>query len=203
MSHMARTRTSRAGVLALVLALLSGAGSAVAAEASGPELVIDVEMQAVGFDESVAAAHGYTIVTDGDGTQRSVPVTAEAHAAEAAIARKHALGRATVVAGSCGTSRIVITDSTGFRTAGISTSFNVNRPAVGYSWFVDVTGGGTSVRRTFSGALASRTSWQHTFAHSVPKAGSYIASVARTSNAVLNNGTICFSGGPSDVSWVS
>ncbi|NHT17508.1 hypothetical protein [Cellulomonas sp. IC4_254] len=165
--------------------------------------IVEVEMDAVGFDESVARANGYAIVTEEDGTQRSVPVTDQARAEEEAIARRVGAGRSTVVAGSCGTSRIVITDSTGFRRAGISTSFNVVRPAVGYSWFVDVAGGGTSARQTFGGALASRTTWQHTFLHSVPKAGSYIASVARTSNAVLNNGTICFSGGPSDVSWVS
>jgi hypothetical protein len=170
--------------------------------------VIEAPMVAAGFDEDVARANGYQIVTDANGEKRSVPVTAAAKAAEAQLlAKQKAEGTisplANVVVGDCGSSRIVIVDGPEFRDAGISTSFNVNRPAVNYSWFVDITGNATSTRRTFSGGLAFRTSWQHTFVHTVPAAGTYIASVAKNSNAVLNNGTLCFSGGPSDTEFIS
>ncbi|WP_431837972.1 hypothetical protein [Cellulomonas sp. Y8] len=204
-------RASATFVAAGMVATLCGFAPATAHTPTDTDptvIVIEAPMVVGGFDADVARANGYKIVTDANGEKRSVPVTAAAKAADAQLlAKQQAEGTvsplATVVTGDCGSSRIVIADGAGFRDAGISTSFTVNRPAVGYSWFVDITGNSTSTRRTFTGGLLSRTTWQHTFAHTVPAAGTYIASVARTSNAVLNNGTICFSGGPSDSDYIS
>lgn len=195
-----RWRKSVAVALSTALAVtvsLAGAGSAHAStEDREASETITSPMTIAGYDADVAKANGYKIVTLPDGTQESVPVTAAAKKAEQDIITPF-----TTVPGDCGTSSVVILDD-GNAGAAVSTGFHLVRGAISYGWTVNVTGPGGGYTKNFGGVLANTPRWTGSFRWSVPVRGTYIAAVTKASWALLNNGTVCTSGGPIDSEYI-
>lgn len=155
-----------------------------------------------GFNTAVANADGYRVVVLSNGEEASVPVSSP------------------IVNGSPG-STVVQPDSTIYRDCGYSwmymdswsplqyvplTGFVVNTPAIDYSWNLVISGPYNYENHLgYGGALAFDTSWSNG-APEIPvdDAGYYNGEVvSSTSYAILDNGGVCFSGGPSDTVYVS
>ncbi|ACZ32467.1 hypothetical protein Xcel_3468 (plasmid) [Xylanimonas cellulosilytica DSM 15894] len=193
--HRPKMLTAVASLAVGLSTLALGVQSAAASEAPGNDSVTTT-MVATGYDADVAAAHGYRIEVQPDGTPVAIPVSDEAKAAEAA-----AITPFTTVGGNCGTSSVVILDAGGGKAA-VSTGFNLIRGAVSYGWQVNVTGFAGGYTKNFGGVIANHSTWQGSFTWTVPTSGTYIAKVAESSWALMNNGVICTSAGPVDSEYV-
>ena len=197
MNH--KTLLGSAVALALVGASLF---TATPASAAGPsdELVYSVTapMYIRGYDKAIAEAHGFTIVTDPDGTQRSVPVTKQAKAQAAAAALKTGVTPNITVGGDCGSSSLFIYPH-GLQSISVRTGYAVVMPTVGHQWDVDgfVTSGTWS--SGFSGLNWSST-WSATHFLTVGNSSHGWGQVRSGSKAFLINGGYCWSGQPYD-SW--
>jgi hypothetical protein len=167
---------------------------------------VTVPLTLVGYDSEIAARNGFRIVTDPDGRQRSIPVTAAARRAMA----EHAIsspvtgqspGTLGTVIGDCGTATLDAT-ALGSRRSTIVTGFTVKVPAYSFRWSIAVTDPGGSFTKTWGpAALASRTSWAASYTWTAGARGSAFGQV-RTgfyiSYAALINGGWCTAGPASD-----
>lgn len=185
----------RAGLAVLLSCALALAGAVAAGAAEAPEvsetLNFSAAMVPAGFDLDVAEANGYTIVTNADGTQQSIPVSDDAIEFEQQLVRSAAKSRTTWVEGPCGNSWInaVSKGNSGF----ISTGYVVPRPVIAKSWTVQVWG--WSGLPSFSWTGPSGASWSSSWSFS---GGGDFANVLPGSNVVMNNGTVCVSGSPGE-----
>lgn len=108
------------------------------------------------------------------------------------------------VVGNCGSSYITLQEkSDGFPVA-IRTGFTVDLPAVGYDWFATVEGPDYFHEYTSSGGLFFDSSWDGGYQSDQDQAeGLYAAEVdPGASDAVLFDGDVCFSGGPTDFAYL-
>jgi hypothetical protein len=143
-----RTRFIMAGALTLALSL--GGATAAMADTTAPPpdpdtTSVSMPMVVKKYDREVAAANGYEIVTNSDGTESSVPVTAAAIAQQARAdeARANTLVQARSDGpdawGDCGGSGISAVKKANDQLAW-HTWFTVFGAATGYSWNVSASG---------------------------------------------------------------
>jgi hypothetical protein len=150
------------------------------------------------YDADVAAAHGYKIVTNPDGTQQSVPVTPEAVAEDQAIAAANqpapggVHANRTVVYGPCGSSFIGVTANG--NDIIIGTGYSVGRPVIGRVWAVQVFGFGGLPSHTWLGGSGPKWNSAYAFFYT----GGGFANVTPGSSVILDNGAVCYSGAPGE-----
>lgn len=189
----------------------AGAGAAARADGSVTQYF---PMTAVGVDRKVAAAHGFTVVTDSQGHEHSVPaspsaaaaggtpVTAPTGAPAAGTAVKAAAAAPAVtpyntLPGDCGTSYVKVTP-VGNHKAVIQTGFTVNAHAVSFDWTVHVVDDYGVSNKHWSNVLPVwLTNWVGTNNFTSSGPGWVYVNVS-SGFAVLWNGTICYSHGPWD-----
>jgi hypothetical protein len=151
-------------------------------------------MTVVGYDEKVAEANGYQIVTHDDGSQESVPVTAAAKTEQAAADAARAQARGEVD-GDCGSSWINALKKEN-DTVAFSTGYVVFGAVVDSQWQVIANGfiSGNSVT-LYPGSNSGTWSTEGALPSVI---GPGIASVGIASSfAILAGGQVCYSGGPS------
>ena len=184
------------GAMTLLLALSATAHAAVTSARPAPpsnSKLIKTSMHIVSFNAAVAKAHGYEIRTNAQGLQYSVK-----------IGSKLSLDSNPVVYGNCGDSYIYYS-WIGYRSAsphyGASTytGYDVIAPAVEGHWqvtYVDNAGTGTV---NTSNAANGTPFWSTSYDtwHSVT-GYSYADVDPNGSWALLDNGALCYSGGPWD-----
>jgi hypothetical protein len=187
---VAATATALAGV---AQALPASASTVQARTAAVPHVVkVTVPMKVTGFDAAVARAHGYVIRTDAQGREYSV----QAGAAATASASADAVSPDNVIDGNCGSSYLY-EYAVGNHAVDIQTGFNVTTPAVAYWWKYWMRDPGGTSSHTHSGGLAARTSWADDERWGALTPGPASAWVDTGSDALLDNGGVCTSGGPS------
>jgi hypothetical protein len=171
------------GTLALVLAPGTEAGAA-------PVTTERATMHIVRFDPAVAAANGYTIKTDAKGQQYSVKNGSSEVATPS-----------NTVYGNCGASWVYY-NAIGNSSATISTGFALYYPAVSYWWFVRINDAGGQNNHIWAGGLNSLFGWSAFKTVPGLSHGLSVATVSTASSAILANGGVCTSGGPSDIDYV-
>jgi hypothetical protein len=113
-----------------------GAGAPAIADTVAPHTVTTTApMVSRGYDAKVAEANGFTIVTDADGTQRSVPVT-DAAKAIVASAKPSGVHVLNTVSGDCGSSTVTAVYAGNAKVTVVS-SYRVRLTAVEQQWHVN------------------------------------------------------------------
>ena len=186
---------------AVAFALLGAAGPVMAASTS-TTATTTTAMYSGGWDAAVAQAHGFQLETI-NGQTVSVPVTA---AAKQLVSSSNSLSSSAIkpdntVTGNCGSSTVT-TIYEGSGRVKVLTSYIVRLPSVDQSWYVTLTsvGGAFLDEMNFSG-LNGSTHWvgapQTSPASTIAEQGGD-AQVTFGSFAILDDGDVCFSGGPID-----
>lgn len=176
-------------VSVLLAAAAGGATAAAAATTPQPTITTVTAMHVIGFDKTVAQANGYEIRTAGNGKEYAVAAGD--------------VSPANVVSGNCGFS-YVYEYGIGNRAIELYTGFSVVRGAVDYSWRVQLDDRGGTSYRNYGGLLRNRTTWQDDRVIGGLTRGPARAHVIPASSfAVLNNGAVCYSGGPSDTTTIT
>ncbi|CAN00463.1 hypothetical protein DOU17_10190 [Clavibacter michiganensis subsp. michiganensis] len=135
-----------------------------------------------GYDSSVAEAHGYRIVTNSDGRQTSVPVSAEAR-------RQAVLDN--VAPGDCGSS-FVNAAKLSNDTLAVTTGYKVPFTVAEKTWRVNAVSVFSS--HTFPWDGPSGGAWSAQAAATLVGPG--VAVVPLTAHVVVVNGRVCYSAGP-------
>lgn len=149
-------------------------------------------MRIVGFDEEVARRHGYRIVTLPGGRRASVR----------APTPTPALRPAGTVEGDCGFSYVEL-DPEGVGYYRVRTGFHVNDRAVEYRWKVNVAGPILNRHHTWDGRLRGRHDWRGSRRGAIKAEGYHEATVVPPESfAILWHGGFCYSGGPSDRTYL-
>ncbi len=164
-------------------------------EAASQAKSVSVPMHVADFDEKVAAENGYEIRTGADGKRYSVKKEGPEQAADGAVSPQG------VITGNCGYSWLYY-DAIGDSRVQIKTGFHVDRPAVSYWWLVLTKDDGGQTKQNWAGGLAFRTQWGVKRTLKNMTHGLSQAYVSTSSSALLADGSVCTSGGPSDVTWV-
>ena len=191
------TLFARLAALTAVAALFAGFGGTAAAAAPAPAaqpektVTATAEMRITGFDRAVAEQHGFEIRTTADGREYSV---------KKGTARNAGVSTDNVVYGNCGSSYLWY-DAIGGSANQIRTGFTVNQAATSYWWLVVMRDDGGQSSRNWAGGLLLRTSWGVTSIARNMTHGFSDAYVSTGSSAILWNGAVCTSGGPSDFTW--
>jgi len=198
--HMKR-KIVAIGTAALLLAASVGTSPANASPQDEAPVVITTGMNATGFDESVAEANGFQIVTYPDGTWESVAVTPEAKKIEAGyggsvlVDPNSPIASKVTVSGNCGTSFIEVLNSGSAKR--INTGYSVTAPVANRTiWVVQVSSLGGLPSYSFPPA-PSGASWVGSLTFSTGGFGGF-AYVTPGSSVLLINGTICGSGSPAE-----
>lgn len=180
-----------AGAAQAVPANASSVHARAAASPASPHTVrITAPMRITGFDAAVAKAHGYVIRTDSHGRAYSV----KAGTASAATPDNR-------VYGNCGSSYIFET-AVGNHAVDIQTGFDVSTPAVIYYWKYWMADGGGATSHDFGGGLLRRTHWGDDSRWGALTPGPADSWVDSSSDAILQNGDVCSTAGPSDVVYI-
>jgi hypothetical protein len=186
--HMQSRPRTAAAIMALgaIFASTSIALPAQAAtEDAGPAAIptrSSAPMSFRGFDSSVAEAHGYRIVTDADGRQASVPVSADARSE---VVLDNALP------GDCGSSFVTAAKLSN-DTLAVNTGYDVPFPVAERSWRVNAQSVFSS--HTFAWDGPSSGAWSAQAAATL--VGPAVAVVPLTAYVVGDDGTVCYSAGP-------
>lgn len=192
------TAFGSAAALAVGLTVLASPASAApdrAVTAATPAGVADAgssrqltSLTVAGFDRKVAAANGYDVRTRPDGREYAI----KRGATTGGVALP-----ANEVEGNCGSSWVEF-DATGNLRAQLGTGFDVYLPAVTYQWRVTITDQvGVGNVNWASRLNPHRKSWAAVTTTRSGARGSAFAVVATPySLAVLENGALCRSGGP-------
>ncbi|SFF44840.1 hypothetical protein SAMN05216251_114153 [Actinacidiphila alni] len=112
------------------------------------------------------------------------------------------------VTGNCGSSYIEVNYKSNGEPVHMDTGFTVNHAAVEYDWHAHISGSsGTGYDYAYhaSGTLAAHSTWhgQHSSGDNYPS-GTYAASVSASGSwALLDTGSICYSGGPYDSAYLT
>ncbi len=154
-----------------------------------------------GYDAQVAAANGYRIVSNADGTQQSVPVTAAAIAQRQQADQIRAAARQGTPSPSVG---VVCGDSwvSGVKkardTVAFSTGFLVYGAAYQHTWTVYATGFITGNSWTTSGAgpASGTKSWTGAIPRVVGPGVGGVPFASASASVILVDGTVCYSVGP-------
>lgn len=180
-----------AGAAQAAPASASAAPARAAATSASPHVVrVTVPMRIVGFDAAVARAHGYVIRTDSHGRMYSV----KAGAATGPTPDNQ-------VYGNCGSSYLYET-AVGYHAVDVQTGFSVNVPAVAYWWRYWMNDPGGTSSHTFGGGLATRYNWADDSRWGALTPGPASAWVDGGSDAILVDGGVCTTAGPSDSTYI-
>jgi hypothetical protein len=191
-----------AGAAALVALLMPGApaGAATTTESTAPMTLVHAARLANPVPDSagkvqVELTNGAVISIDA--AHRDL-VMSQANADPGTVTPDNRVG------GNCGSSYIYVNERSDGHPVHMDTGFDVVRPAVEYAWHAHIAGDshtGYDYDYHASGGLANRTGWhgQHGSHKDYPR-GTYAAGVYTdgSSWALLNNGSVCYSGGPHD-----
>lgn len=192
-----RTLTARlTRPFAAVAVLLAAVGAAVSipaqasaasvASAPTPQLLrsIATPMHVGGFDPAVARAHGYEVRTSPDGTQYPVKSGSSA-----------TVTPDNVVSGDCGFS-YVYEYGIGNRAVELYTGYSVVSSVYQWYWQVRLDDRGGSSYRNWEGG-ANNGIWQvDQVVGGLTRGGARATVISYNSVAFLDNGWICYSGGP-------
>ncbi|MFI5660018.1 hypothetical protein [Streptomyces sp. NPDC051684] len=109
------------------------------------------------------------------------------------------------VYGNCGSSYVTLHQKSNGYPVRMRTGFDLKQPAVAYTWVVALTGPGFADDYESAGGLALQRSWDGEYnSDNDESEGWYFASVAPVaSNAVLWNGNVCTSGGPTELEYLT
>jgi hypothetical protein len=206
--------TTTLSVLAAVLMTFSGASAAVASpQAPAPaSQEKQVGMYVAGFDEAVAKANGYKIVTYANGDRQSVPVDPQSKLPKGPVLHaqsptKMAPAKQSVrsaaantdyneVWGNCGVSWIRVSQ-TGTNKVSVASGFrNLPDPAYFWTWDISLSDRNGTSHQTHSGptfGTAASRIWSNLNQYG------YTYDYVYAGGATLITGTICLSGRP-DVS---
>ncbi|WP_406635007.1 hypothetical protein [Amycolatopsis sp. WGS_07] len=167
--------------------VLGAVGSlAAAAPAGAAPHRVETVMHIGRFDAAVAAAHGYEIRTYPNGTQYSVPKGAPA-----------GLAPHNVVTGDCGRSW-VWEDGIGNASVHLDTGFNVRTAVIGRSWTVTLDDNGGESTQGFSGGPSGAYWDEGRNVGGLTRGPGYAVVKGGGGNfAILIDGGVCYSGGPS------
>ncbi len=194
-----RARLPRAFAAAAVLLAAVGAALSVPSQASAasatptPQLLrsIATPMRVGGFDPAVARAHGYQVRTAPNGTQYPVKPGSAA-----------SVTPDNVISGNCGFS-YVYEYGIGNRAIELYTGYSVIGSVYQWYWQVRLDDRGGSSYRNFAGG-ANAGIWQvDQVIGGLTRGGARALVISYNSVAFLNNGMICFSGGPSDTTTIT
>ncbi|MDW5324252.1 hypothetical protein [Plantactinospora sp. KLBMP9567] len=172
--------------LGAALGLSPAQASAEPNGASGAVVVQEMSMKRVGVNREIAAAHGYQVRVDSNGVEYSVKK-----------------GESTLfdeVPGECGRSFIYLTavDTTRHYTS-IYTGFSLNpgwSGAILVTWGISIIDSYGASTGNWNDPAASVHFWAKTYPFTAGGPTQVTTSVLYGSNAVLWDGTICFSYGP-------
>jgi hypothetical protein len=198
--------TALAAITVVIVAI--GASSANAAGSSNSDVAtssttstavpagaIAVPMTVSGYDKATAAANGYDIRFNADGTPYSVPVGTPKVSTSTQGITPFSITNPAV--GDCGVSWVYIFDKEDPRAFKIVTGFTVGISAVSYGWSVNVVGPAFNKTHIWSGGLLFRTGWEGTWTQTVSLAGTYSSNVI-SGTVLLANGIYCESLHPID-----
>jgi len=176
------------GIAAVMVVVAGVLGAVQPVSAAEPLDQVTVPLELAYFDEAVAAQNGFKIVTKSDGSQDSVPVTAEARNMIAKQARH-------TVIGPCGESSLTMSRVGGTRQVHFTTTFAVKAPTVYHNWNVDLTRQGKKWSHNLSGG-PTRGTWGTSRITNTGNNQGVRGEVRAGSHALLVNGAVCYSGGP-------
>ena len=177
---------------AVLTLLVAGAAPASASAAEHDSITfqqrIVIPMKSAGFDAKVATANGYEIRTTGSGQQYSVP-KGTPRGSEALF---------DIVNGTCGTSWVFIS-GIGNAKVQMETGYSVLMNVLSRAWRVVLVDNGGSSTHSFSGgATGAVADWTKVVSGLTRGDAFAVMNNNGTNIAILANGRICRSGGPSD-----
>ncbi|MEU3764812.1 hypothetical protein AB0E55_07075 [Amycolatopsis keratiniphila] len=156
--------------------------------------VVEVVMNAVGYDADVATANGYEVRTRPDGIQYSVKRGTPAEVIPM-----------DVVSGNCGRSWMWL-DGIGGRSVRINTGFHVRDAVSTFSWTATLSDTGETTKHDFPGFYDADgyVDLNRIVGDlSVGYARATVYGFPFRNYAVLVDGTVCYSGGPSDDAYIT
>lgn len=151
-----------------------------------------------GFNERVAEAHGFKIVSDVDGTQRSIPVTPEAEAllrqGDQLRAQSQAIASDVDNCGSSWATGTKIANDT----VAVNTGFQVFLAASEYDWTVYANGfiTGNSWYTGGLGPASGYKNWNVGISNVVGPGWGGVPYASASASVILVDGTVCYSVGP-------
>lgn len=216
---MKRTaRRLRAGGILIALVAAMAITTPTAAVALGekppplpsPDVTTVQGMHVAYYDEAVASANGYAIVTDQAGRQRSEPITEEAKARAAqrtdpaAIAAQKQLGgmvstNALVydeVVGDCGLSYVGAEKISGDRVP-FETGFIVRDAVRSWTWRIQANAFISGDSRNFGGGATGPEVDRSGTMIAVGPGTAFVPGFSNSALVTLVDGAVCYSGGPS------
>lgn len=119
-------------------------------------------------------------------------------------AQQQAVQPNDTVYGNCGSSYVTLTEKPNDYPVAMQTGFTVVEPAIGYDWSASVAGPDYAHQYEAGGFLDFDSKWDGGYQSSANEPeGWYFAAVdPEASDAVLWDGTVCFSGGPTDEEYL-
>ncbi|MEV7694008.1 hypothetical protein AB0N73_11845 [Microbacterium sp. NPDC089189] len=192
-----------ATVLTLMVALTPQAAFADTPDPEAPTTFSEsAPMTIVGYDEAVAKANGFQVITNPDGSQSSIAVTDEATAQlqQAAVLRAQAqlaAPAADPVPGNCGSSWAsgskIANDTVAF-----STGFLVFLAAYEHDWRVNATGFVTGNHWNTGGAgpASGTKSWTGAIPGVIGPGFGGVPAYSASASVILVDGAVCYSVGP-------
>jgi hypothetical protein len=184
-----------APIICAVATIAMGVTSASAATSAPRASITKVTeaMHVIGFNRQVAAAHGYEIRTAPDGTQYSVKTGSPAGTA---IPRG-------VVEGPCGVS-YVYEYGIGNRAVELYSGFSVILPEVGGHWQIRLSDRGGTSFKNYNVAPSGNGIWQfNQVVGGLTKGPAQATVVGPASFTILDNGEVCYSGGPTATTTIT
>lgn len=191
----------------------TGSGSASAGVADtarkGADRTAEVTMREVPVEKLVTRtpdSKGHLKVLLENGKTAEIPASAKDRVTKALSARDADDDVSTkgTVYGNCGSSYVTLHQKDNDYPVRMRTGFDLNQPAVAYAWVAAVTGPGFADSYTRSGSLFFERSWDGEYNSDGDESeGWYFAAVAPGSNAVLWNGNVCTSGGPTELEYLT
>lgn len=195
-----------AGIVVAALALLPAtAAHASTGSTPSPGTTTYTRMVVKGYDAQVALAHGYQIVTNANGTQESIPITAAAIAQRAQAQQARAAAQAKTqgvaapdVVGDCGYSWLSGTKAAN-NTLKFNTGFVVYGAGYEYDWYVyalaAVTVGSWST--SGPGPASGNKHWDAAMYNIIGPGIAAVPIGSASAEVILVDGTVCYSDGPS------
>jgi hypothetical protein len=182
--------------LATMVGTTTFASAAPVLLASGNTSKLEVSMLVGGFDSKVAEANGYEIRTSESGTQYSVKKKGTLRGSSDDMTAQNQ------VAGSCGVSFLYI-NGRGGNAIDMKTGFAVRDAVSDFTWTVTLNDQGGQTKHDFLGHYdADGYVEKNRIVGGLTRGSANAYVIALANFAILVDGTVCFSGGPADVTTI-